>query len=412
MRVEIVAVGTELLLGQVVDTNSTHIGEQLAAAGLDCHFKTAVGDNLTRMVLVFRTALARSDAVIVCGGLGPTQDDITREAIAEVMNVPLVRDESLLEAIRAMFASRGRDMPENNLRQADVPVGATVIPQTMGTAPGLICPVGLKVLYAMPGVPYELHDMLSRAVLPDLRARAGEPAVILSRTLRTWGMSESALAEVLSPRIEALGTGQPGVPTIAFLASGIEGLKIRLTVKAPTPAEAGEALDREEAELRSLLGATVFGLDDDTMETAVGRLLLERSWTLGVAESLTGGLVASRIVSVPGASNWFVGGLVSYATELKHRLLGVPDGPVVSGEAAVAMAEGAAALLHADVALATTGVAGPAEQDGEPPGAVFAGVVMPGRAPEAVALRVPGDRDRIRQIATISSLDALRRRLS
>ena len=412
MRVEIVAVGTELLLGQVVDTNSTHIGEQLAASGIDCHFKTAVGDNLGRIVLAFRTALARSDAVIVCGGLGPTQDDITREAIAEVMNVPLVRDEAVLERIRAMFVSRGRDMPANNGRQADVPVGATVIPQTMGTAPGLICPLGLKVLYAMPGVPYELHDMLARAVLPDLRGRAGEAAVIASRTLRTWGMSESGLAELLAPRIEELGTGQAGVPTIAFLASGIEGLKIRLTVKSPTPGEAAEALDAEEAAMRSLLGATVFGVDDDTMETAVGRLLLERSWTLGVAESLTGGLVASRIVSVPGASDWFAGGLVSYASELKHRLLGVPEGPVVSGEAAVAMAEGAVSLLKSDVALATTGVAGPAEQDGQPPGTVFAGVVIPGRPPEAVELRVPGDRDRVRQMATISALDVLRRRLS
>jgi nicotinamide-nucleotide amidase len=412
MRVEIVAVGTELLLGQIIDTNSAYIGEQLAAAGIDCHFHTAVGDNFERIVLAFRTALARSDAVIVCGGLGPTQDDITREAIAAVMNVPLVRDEAVLEVIRAMFASRGREMTANNGRQADVPAGASVIPQTMGTAPGLICPVGLKVLYAMPGVPYELHDMLARAVLPDLRTRAGEPAVIASRTLRTWGMSESGLAQLLAPRIEALGTGEPGVPTIAFLASGIEGLKVRLTVKSPTAQDAAAALDAEEAELRSLLGMTVFGVDADTMETAVGRLLLERSWTLGVAESLTGGLVASRIVSVAGASRWFAGGVVSYGTELKQRLLGVAEGPVVSAEAAVAMAEGAASLLRADVALATTGVAGPAEQDGQPPGTVFAGVVVPGRRSEAIPLRVPGDRDRVRQMATISALDALRRRLS
>ena len=201
-------------------------------------------------------------------------------------------------------------MAANNARQADVPVGATVIPQTMGTAPGLICPVGQKVLYAMPGVPDEFQDMLARAVLPDLRARTGEPAVIVSRTVRTWGMSESGLAEPLAPRIDALEAGGTGVPTIAFLASGIEGLKVRLTVKAPTAAAAEAALDAEEAQLRALLGITVFGVDDDTMETAVGRLLLQRSWTLGVAESLTGGLVASRIVAVPGASGWFAGALV------------------------------------------------------------------------------------------------------
>src|ERR1700678_4451656 len=198
VRIEIVAVGTELLLGQIADTNSAWLGEHLAANGVASHFHQAVGDNHDRITLALRTALARSDAVIMCGGLGPTQDDITREAIAEVMNVPLRRDPEVLERIRAMFASRRRDMPANNGRQADVPEGATLIPQTMGTAPGLICPIGQKVVYATPGVPYELYDMLERAVLPDLRARAGEMAVIASRTLRTWGLSESGLAEVLA----------------------------------------------------------------------------------------------------------------------------------------------------------------------------------------------------------------------
>jgi nicotinamide-nucleotide amidase len=296
VRTEIVAVGTELLLGQIVDTNSTYIGEQLAASGLDCHFQTCVGDNLARIVLALRTALARGDGLIVCGGLGPTQDDITREAIAEVMNVPLRRDPEVLERIREMFASRRREMPANNGHQADVPEGATLIPQTMGTAPGLICPVGLKVVYAMPGVPYEMHDMLERAVLPDLRARAGEAAVIASRTLRTWGLSESGLAEILAPRIEVLGEGAAGVPTIAFLASGIEGIKVRLTVKAADEATAAAALDAEVVEIRPLLGRSLFGVDDDTMESVVGQLLSDRDWTLGLAESLTGGLVASRIV--------------------------------------------------------------------------------------------------------------------
>ncbi|MGD0594534.1 MAG: competence/damage-inducible protein A [Acidimicrobiales bacterium] len=411
MRTEIVAVGTELLLGQIVDTNSAYIAEQLAASGLDCHFQTSVGDNLSRIVLALRTALARSEAVIVCGGLGPTQDDITREAIAEVMNVPLRRDPAVLERIRAMFASRRREMPANNGRQADVPEGATLIPQTMGTAPGLICPVGLKVVYAMPGVPYEMHEMLERAVLPDLRARAGETAVIASRTLRTWGMSESGLAEVLGPRIEKLGEGAIGVPTIAFLASGIEGLKVRLTVKAADAASASAALDAEAAEIKSLLGRTVFGVDGDTMESVVGQLLVDRGWTIGLAESLTGGLVASRIVSVPGASVWFRGSAVTYATEVKRSLLGVSEGPVVSESAAREMASAACRVLGADVGLAVTGVAGPTSQDDQPPGTVYAGVALPGREPEAVLLRVPGDRDRIRQMATISVLDVVRQRL-
>ncbi len=208
MRVEIVAVGTELLLGQITDTNSTWMGEHLAATGVSCHFRQTVGDNRERMVLAFRTALARSDGVIVCGGLGPTHDDITREAIAEVMNVPLQRDVEVVGRIRAMFAGRGREMAESNLRQADVPEGATVIPQTRGTAPGLICPVGHKVIYAVPGVPYEMADMFERAIVPDLLRRMAErgesTGVIASRVIRTWGMSEAALAEALAGHIEEL----------------------------------------------------------------------------------------------------------------------------------------------------------------------------------------------------------------
>ncbi|HKH88332.1 MAG TPA: CinA family nicotinamide mononucleotide deamidase-related protein, partial [Acidimicrobiales bacterium] len=368
MRTEILAVGTELLLGQIVDTNSSYIGEQLAASGIDCHFQTRVGDNLGRIVLALRTALARSDAVIVCGGLGPTQDDITREAIAEVMNVPLHRDAEVLDQIRAMFVSRQREMPANNGRQADLPEGATFIRQRIGTAPGLICPVGQKVVYAVPGVPYEMHEMLERAVLPDLRLRAGEVAVIASRTLRTWGLSESGLAEMLSPRIEALGDAGTGVPTIAFLASGIEGIKVRLTVKAADLESASAALDAEAAEIRSLLGRSIFGVDDATMESVVGELLLDRGWRLGLAESLTGGLVASRIVSIPGASEWFSGSIVSYASAVKRSLLGVPEGPVVSDVAAAAMASGARTALETDVGLSTTGVAGPTSQDDHEPG--------------------------------------------
>jgi len=207
VRVEIVAVGTELLLGQIADTNSAWLGEHLALAGVGSHYHQAVGDNQSRIVLALRTALARSDAVIVCGGLGPTQDDITRESIAEVMAVPLVRDEQLVERIRAMFANRRRAMAENNLRQADVPVGASIIEQTRGTAPGLVCPLGNKVLYAVPGVPHEMQEMFDRGVLPDLRRRmaeVGEEGLIKSRVVRTWGATESGLAEALADRVDDL----------------------------------------------------------------------------------------------------------------------------------------------------------------------------------------------------------------
>jgi len=343
MRAEVVAVGTELLLGQVVDTNSAFIGEQLALAGIDCNFQTRVGDNIARIAGALRSALERNEAVIICGGLGPTQDDLTREAIALVMDVPLRRDPVVLEVIKRRFVPRGsnRTMPVNNERQADVPDGATVIPQTLGTAPGLICPVREKVMYALPGVPYEMHDMMERAVLPDLRQRSGETAVIRSRTLRTWGYSESGLAERVAGRVEALESGGLGVPTIAFLASGIEGIKVRLTVKAADEATAYEALAAEEAKLRALLGDAVFGADDETMEVAVGRLLRDRGLTLAIAESLTGGLLASRLVAVPGASEWFRGAVVAYDSSVKRSVLGIPEGPVVSIEVAAAMAEGA-----------------------------------------------------------------------
>ena len=404
--------GTELLLGQVVDTNSSWIGEQLALAGIDSYFQVKVGDNADRIAEALRTALGRSDAVVVCGGLGPTQDDITRDVIAEVMGVELRTDPVIEERIRAMFGSRGRDMPSNNLRQAQVPEGARTMAQQPGTAPGLICPIGDpdhgQVIYAVPGVPYEMKEMVEGTVLPDLQRRAGVQAVIRSRTLRTWGMSESGLAEVLTDRFEELD--RMGHATIAFLASGIEGLKVRVTSKAPTEDEADAILAQEVDLLREILGDVVFSDDDESMEVVVLDLLREHGLTLGCAESVTGGLIASRLTDVPGASDVFRGAVVSYASDVKYDVLGVPVGPVVSDDAAMAMAEGACRVLGCDVAVAVTGVAGPESQEGVPVGTVFLGLCIDGES-EATMIRLPGDRARVRQFATISVLDWLRRRL-
>jgi nicotinamide-nucleotide amidase len=423
MRIEIVAVGTELLLGQIADTNSAWLGDRLASAGVTSHFHQAVGDNHERIVLAFRTALARSDGIIVCGGLGPTQDDITREAIADVMGVDLVRHQEIVDVIAGFFQDRGRSMSANNARQADVPVGATIIPQRAGTAPGLICPLGHKVIYAVPGVPYEMAEMFDRAILPDLRARmakAGEEGIIVSRVIRTWGASESALAESLQGRIDALdadGDGDPaaGAVTLAFLASGVEGIKVRITARAATLAEVTALLNREEKDVRAAieaeLGDIVFGVDDESMEVAVAQLLIARGVTLGVAESLTGGLIASRLVNVPGASAWFRGGVVAYHEQVKFDLLGVPVGPVVTGAAAAAMAEGVCRATGSDVGLGITGVAGPDEQEGVPPGTVFVGLSLPGGSVSTREVRVPGDRERVRQYGAISALDLLRRSL-
>ncbi|HSL56758.1 MAG TPA: competence/damage-inducible protein A [Acidimicrobiales bacterium] len=408
MRCEVVAVGTELLLGQIVDTNSSWIGEHLALAGIDSHFQTKVGDNHQRIAEALRLALSRSDAVVVCGGLGPTHDDITRDVIADVMGVELVLDPDIEARIRAMFGARGRDMPLNNLRQAQVPAGATPMAQQPGTAPGLVCPVGDKVIYAVPGVPYEMQEMVLGTVLPDLQHRAGVSSVIASRVLRTWGTSESGLAEVLHDEITRLDA--EGNPTIAFLASGIEGLKVRITAKAATDEACRAILDDEDARVRELIGDLVFGTDDENMEHAVVSLLRERGLTLAVAESVTGGLICSRLTDVPGSSAVFLGGVVSYASAVKHSVLGVPEGPVVTGEAAEAMADGVRRLLGADVGLGVTGVAGPTEQEGHRPGTVWFGLAIDDHV-ESMLVRLPGDRARIRQFATISLLDALRRRL-
>lgn len=413
------AIGTELLLGQIVDTNSAWIGEQLATAGIDSYYQVKVGDNQARIVAGIRQALARSDAVVCCGGLGPTQDDITRDAIAEVLGVPLELNEEIAARIEQLFSARGRTMARNNLRQAEVPQGAVVIPQTRGTAPGLIARMGDRTIYAVPGVPHEMREMVERAVIPDLIARSGAAATIVSRTLRTWGLAESALAELLAPRLtaldEAAAAGEPA-PTIAFLASGIEGIKVRITAKAATGAEAEALIAAEEEAIRDLLGAAVFGQDAEGMEWAVGSLLRAQGKTLGVAESLTGGLVGSRLTAVPGASDWFLGSLVVYSSEVKRKLLGVGDGPVVSESAAVEMARGAIRTLGADIGLSLTGVAGPTQQDDEPVGTVWVGLVDSERGQgQARLLRLGsvggGDREQIRQITTISALDFLRRYL-
>jgi len=406
MRCEVLAVGTELLLGQIVDTNSAWIGEQLAASGIDSYEHRVVGDNQPRIVAALRDMLERSDAVIVCGGLGPTQDDLTRDAIAELMGAALRRREDLVELIAAMFSSRARDMPQNNLRQADVPEGGEPIPNPIGTAPGLNCPIGDKVVYAVPGVPYEMQRMVTEHIVPDLLARSGEDSAMVSRSLKTWGTSESGLAEMIAHRVDAQTN-----PTIAFLARGIEGLVVRVTAKAATEAEARRMVEVEEEELRKIIGDLVFGVDDETMEYAVLARLRSRGWSLGVAESVTGGLIGARIANVPGASDTFRGTIGAYATDVKRSVLGVTAELVVSEEAAIEMALGAQRVLGADVGIAVTGVAGPAEQDDRAVGTVFFAVALPGHEPFAVSTRLPGDRERIRQFATISLLNLVRQRL-
>jgi nicotinamide-nucleotide amidase len=410
LRCEIIGVGTELLLGQIVNSNAAWIGQHLAAVGWDSLRQTVVGDNESRIAEAIEEALERADAVIVTGGLGPTQDDVTREAIAAVAGVPLVHRPELEQWLRERFArfARGR-MAEMNLRQADVPAGGRAIDNPIGSAPGLIVEVKGKPVYAVPGVPREMQEMLEHVVLPDLAVRAGAGRAIVSRTLRTAGIGESLLAERLTPLWDSVG----GV-TMAYLASAGE-VRVRLTAVGGTRDEALAGIAPVEAAIRAELGDAIYGTDDETLEAAVGRLLRSSKRTLACAESLTGGLLGGRITTVAGSSDYYRGGVVAYATEAKSAVLGVNRdllaeyGPV-SEPVAAAMAAGVRRLLGAGVGLATTGVAGPAEQGGQPVGTVCLGVVDDeGTVTEL--LQAPGDRAQIRAWATTGALDLLRRRL-
>ena len=409
MRCSVVAIGTELLLGQIVDTNSSWLGEQLAAAGIDSLFQVKVGDNLGRIVATLKSTLNDADAVIICGGLGPTHDDITREAIAEIMGVELELNDEVALVIEEMFTARGRKMPQNNLRQAMVPRGAKIIEQRRGTAPGLICPVGEKVMYAVPGVPFELFEMFERAILPDLLMRSGEASVIKSRVLRTWGESESGLNERLVEVIDELE--KVGNPTLAFLASGWEGIKVRLTAKAHTAQEAIALIDVWDAKVRAKVGDLVFGVDQQTMESVLFDILREKKLTLGVAESVTGGLVAGRLTAVVGASDVFRGGIVSYASDVKFDVLGVTPGPVVSETAAKEMAVGVRKALGSDIGLSLTGVAGPAEQDGVKVGTVCVGIAFSDGTTKSTTFHLPIGREQMRQLSVITALNFLRNQL-
>lgn len=403
MRCEVIAIGTELLLGQITDTNSSWIGEQLALAGIDSFHQVKVGDNHARIVDALRTALARSDAVICCGGLGPTQDDITREGIAEVMGVPLRRDPTIADKIRQMFESRGRVMPENNLRQADIPEGGHAIPEMPGTAPGLVCPLEGKVIYAVPGVPSEMRAMMRGTILPDLIARAGFAGVIRSRVLRTWGQSESGLAELLAPLMDELD--QSGRATLAFQASGMEGIKVRITVKAPDEATAQRSLAEEETRVRAVIGAVVFGVDEATMETVVLRGLQARGLTLATAESATGGLMAQRLAARHEAEGVFTAGWVLTDAATRSRLLGSDlQHSRDPAELATAMAVAVRSAAASGLALVTL----PSDHPDDLSGTVFAAWASE-TSTRVQKFRLPGDPARVREYAVISALDFLRR---
>jgi nicotinamide-nucleotide amidase len=398
--VEVIAVGTELLLGQIVNSNTSAIGAALAERGFDAHYQQTVGDNVERIAAAIRTALARSDAVIVTGGIGPTQDDITREAVCEATGREMAFSEDYADDLRQWWARRGRPMPESNLRQAYHPSGAELLDNPRGTAPGLALEHEGKLIFCVPGVPAEMEHLLSHDVLPRLAEASGEGGVIASRLIRTWGRAESHVAEILDDLYESAN------PSIAFLASAAE-IKIRITAKAETREAARRLIEPVERDVVDRLGDTVFGFDDETIERVLVRLLSDLDYTIGAAESMTGGLVSARLTGLPGSSAVVKGGLIAYDPELKRRLLGVSDvSTVVDIGTAVEMATGAQDLLDVDVAVAVTGSAGPDPLE-KPAGTVVVAVATPKHA-RGREMRFPGDRERVRAYGTTAALQLTR----
>jgi nicotinamide-nucleotide amidase len=407
MRAEIIGVGTEILLGQITNSNAQWISERLAEIGVDVLHHQVVGDNEDRIADAFRLALSRADVVIATGGLGPTQDDITREGLSAALGVELERDPALEEFLREKFRRLGRDMPESNLRQCDVPAGARTILPERGTAPGLIFETGAgQRVFVVPGVPAEMREMMESAILPELTKLAG-PAAIVSRVIKETGMAEAKVAETL----DDLFRGSTN-PTVAYLASSGE-VKVRLTAKAPTRSEAEALIAPVAEEVSRRLGNVVFATSDEDLAAVVGRHLLERGMTVATAESITAGSIAARLSTPPGASDFFWGGAVTYTAEAKHAVLGVStetiEGPgVVSEECAREMATGARRLFGVDIALAVTGAAGPEPHGGKPPGTVCVAVAGEG-GEESRMFRAPGDRDQVRRWAEQAALDLTRR---
>lgn len=401
MIVEVIAVGTELLLGQIVNSNASTIGTALADRGLDAHYQQVVGDNLPRVAGAIELAVGRADAVIITGGIGPTRDDLTREAVCAATGLQMVFSEEYADRLQGWWERRGRRMPESNLRQAFHPEGAELLMNPKGTAPGLMIDHEGTLIFCIPGVPAEMEYLLHEEVIPRIAAASGDESVLTSRLLRTWGRSESDVAEIL----DDLYTGSTN-PSIAFLASQGE-IKIRITAKAGSPETTRELIEPVESEVRRRLGDSVFGADDETMEVVLIDMLEGLGLTIGTAESMTGGLVAAALTSVPGASKVVRGGLVAYDAELKRELLGVDDiSTVVDSETAEQMARGGRDLLGADVMVAVTGSAGPDPLE-QRAGTVVIGVSTPDRT-SARELHLPGDRERVRAYSVTSALQLTR----
>ncbi len=412
MSAEIISVGTELLLGNILNSNAQFLAQQFAELGIPHYFQTVVGDNPDRLKSAIAIASQRSNLLVFTGGLGPTPDDLTTETIAEFFGAPLIENAEVLADIQQKFAARGRHMSDNNRKQALIPKGAEVLDNAIGSAPGMIWqPRPNLTILTFPGVPTEMKSMWREVAVPYLRRQGWGKEIIVSRTLRFWGISESALAEKVAPFFELKN------PTVAPYAN-LGEVKLRISAKAPSEAEANQAIAPVERQLRDLAGIDCYGADEDSLASIVGNLLQQQHATLSVAESCTGGGLGQMLTAIAGSSAYFWGGVISYDNSIKERLLGVDpqaiaDQGAVSATVAEQMAAGVRSRLETTWGLSITGVAGPGGgTEAKPVGLVYIGLA---NAETVSSVRYQfGDRGRdwVRHVSACTALDQLRRQLS
>lgn len=409
MNVEIIGVGSELLLGQIANTDAQYISQRLSELGINVYYHTVVGDNHQRLLEALKIASGRADVIITTGGLGPTLDDLTKETVAEYLGLPLVLHQPSVEAIKEYFKKRNRVCTDNNLKQAMFPEQAIVLPNSEGTAPGAIIEKDDKIYIVLPGPPYELKPMFDNCVMPYLEQKSGQK--IFSRVLKIYGMGESVVEE----KIKDLLVHQSN-PTIAPLVSFGE-VTLRLTVKCERSEDPWPMIQPVEDEIRRRLGDVVYGVDQDTLESVVVDLLKKNKATLAIAESCTGGLIANRITNVPGSSEVFIEGVVTYSNESKVKRLGVSEWTLkqygaVSAETAQEMVKGILEKSGAEIGISVTGIAGPGGgTPNKPVGLVYIGIGQRNGEVKVQQYNFKGSREQIKRSVSSAALDSVRRLL-
>ncbi|WP_066635412.1 competence/damage-inducible protein A [Desulfolucanica intricata] len=409
MRAEIIFTGTELLIGQVLNTHAQFLGRQLSQMGIEVTLHTTVGDCWKKMAEVFRQGLERSDLIITTGGLGPTTDDLTKETIAEVLGLPMLLDNEVLENMRTYFIKRGMTMPESITKQAYFPQGSRVLTNPVGTAPGVLLEYNEKIIINLPGPPFELIPTFETSVIPYLSELSGRGKITRFRSFKLTGIAESVVQDHLKDLCRQEN------PNIAFLAKPGE-VYVRITAKANNPEETDTIVNEMAEKVRSRLGEYIFAVNEEVIEEVVGNLLAEKGLTIALAESCTGGLITARLTNVPGSSRYLLGGIVAYNNNVKEKLLGVPgyilkNNGAVSRQTAVAMAQGVCKIMDSNFGLAVTGIAGPGGGTPEKPqGLVYIALTTP----DGTCCRkfyFPGERSAVRQGTVNAALNMVRTNL-